>query len=71
MTFSTKSRYLLITAAVLTASAIQLINGYKLVIVIVAASTFLCVGYLIVYLSGAKQRELDRQRKRDYWAGNS
>jgi hypothetical protein len=69
MTFSTRTRYLLITGAVLTASVIQLLSGYKLVIVAVAAATFLFVGFLTVYLSGSKQRAIRRQQKRDYYAG--
>lgn len=70
MTFSARSRYLLITAAILTASVIQLIRGYKVLIVAVGAVAFLCMGYLIVYLSGSKARAVRRQRERDYWAGN-
>ena len=71
MTFSTRARYLIITAAILTASAIQLVRGYRPLIVIVGAATFLCIGFLIVYLSGSKQRAIDRKRKLDYYAGNS
>jgi len=71
MTFSPRFRYLLISAAILTASVIQIIRGYKLIIVIVGAIAFLIFGNLVVYLSGAKAREIRRQQKRDYWAGNS
>ena len=71
MTFSARARYLIITAAVLTASLIQIIRGYKLLIVAIAALTFLAVGYLIVYLSGSKQRAIRRQQKYDYYAGKS
>jgi hypothetical protein len=71
MTFSARARYLIITAAVLTASVIQLINGYKLIIVVIAALTFLATGYLIVYLSGSKVRALRRKQKYDYYAGKS
>jgi hypothetical protein len=71
MTFSTRARYLIITAAVLTASVIQLVRGYKLSIVIVAALSFLFAGYLIVYLSGSKQRAIRRKQKYDYYAGKS
>jgi len=69
MTFSTRARYLIITAAILTASLIQLVRGYRPLIVITGASTFLFVGFLIVYLSGSKQRAIDRKRKLDYYAG--
>jgi hypothetical protein len=71
MTFSARARYLIITGAVLTASAIQLINGYKFKIVAVAAGTFLIAGYLIVYLSGSKARAARRKQKYDYYAGKS
>ena len=71
MTFSTRTRYLLITGAVLTASVIQLRSGYRFVIVAVAAATFLFIGYLIVYLSGSKQRAIRRKQRYDYYAGKS
>ena len=71
MTFSARARYLILTAAILTASAIQLMRGYPWIVVAVGAVTFLAVGYLLVYLSGSKQRTLRRQQKRDYYAGNS
>ena len=70
MTFTTRARYLIITAAILTASVIQLVRGYRPLIVIIAALAFLVVGFLIVYLSGSKQRAIDRKRKFDYYAGN-
>jgi hypothetical protein len=71
MTFSTRARYLIITAAILTAGVIRLVRGYRPLIVIVGALTFLCVGFLIVYLSGSKQRAIDRKRKYDFYAGKS
>lgn len=71
MTFSARARYLLITGAVLTASVIQLLSGYKWFIVATAAGTFLFIGYLLVYLSGSRQRAIRRKQKRDYYAGNS
>jgi hypothetical protein len=71
MTFSAKARHLIVTAAILTASAIQLARGYKLVIVVVGALSFIFVGNLMVYLSGSKERAIRRQQKRDYYAGNS
>jgi uncharacterized protein (DUF58 family) len=71
MTFSTRTRYLLITAAILTASAIQIVRGYKWIVVLVGALAFLMVGNLIVYLSGSKARAIERRKRRDYWAGNS
>ena len=70
MTFSARARYLLITAAILTAAVIQLIRGYKLIVVAVGALAFLLAGYVIVYLSGSKARAIRRQQQRDYWAGN-
>jgi len=71
MTFSARTRYLLITAAILTASAIQLIRGYKPIIVVIGAVAFLFFGNLTVFLYGSKERALRRRQKRDYWAGNS
>lgn len=71
MTFSARARYLLITGAVLTASVIQLLSGYRLVIVAVAAATFLFIGYLIVYLSGSRERAIRRKQRYDYYAGKS
>ena len=69
MTFSARARYLIIAAAILVASVIQLVRGYRPLIVIVGALTFLFVGFLIVYLSGSKQRAIDRKRKQDFYAG--
>ncbi len=71
MSFSPKTRYLLITLAILTASAIQLARGYKPVIILVGAIAFLFVGNLTVYLSGSKERATRRRQKRDFYAGNS
>ena len=71
MTFSTRARYLILTAAILTASVIQLLRGYRPLIVMVGAASFLSVGFLTVYLSGSKQRAIDRKRKLDFYAGNS
>ena len=68
MSFSPRTRYLLVTAAILTASAIQLVRGYRPLIVIVGAITFLLVGNLTVYLSGSKERSKRRQQRRDEWA---
>jgi hypothetical protein len=69
MTFSARARYLLVTGAIVLASAIQLVRGYRPLIVIVGAVAFLLMGNLMVYLSGSKEREMRRQRKRDYYAG--
>ena len=69
VSFSARSRYLLVTGAILSASAIQLVRGYKPIIVISGAIGFLVMGNLIVYLSGSKERALRKQRKRDYYAG--
>ena len=71
MTFSTRARYLILTAAILTASVIQLLRGYRPLIVMVGAASFLSVGFLIVYLSGSKQRAIDRKRRLDFYAGHS
>ena len=68
MTFSTQTRYLLVTLAILVAAAIQLVRGYRPLIVVVGAITFLLVGNAVVYLSGAKERAVRRQQKRDYYA---
>lgn len=69
MEFSAKTRYLLVTVAVLIATAIKYAMGTKPVIVVVACLTFLAVGNLAVYLSGSKERAIRRQEKRDYYAG--
>lgn len=70
MEFSARTRYLLVSAAILCACAIQLIRGYRPVIIILGAIAFLFVGNLAVYLSGSKQRAIRRQQKRDYYEGN-
>ncbi len=70
MMFSARTRYALISAAILTASVIQLINGRRLLIVVIAAVTFLFAGNLIVYLSGSKERAIRKRQKQEYWAGN-
>jgi hypothetical protein len=69
MSFSAKTRYLLVTSAILVASFIQFARGYRPLIVAVAALTFLSAGNLVVYLSGSKERSIRRQQKRDYYAG--
>ena len=68
-TISHRAQYALVTAAILTASVIQLVRGYRLLIVVVGALGFLFIGNLTVYLAGSKQRALDRKRKRAYYAG--
>ena len=69
MSFSAKTRYLLVFLAILTGSAIELFRGYRPVIVIMGFVSFLSVGFLLTYLSGAKERALRRKQKRDYYAG--
>ena len=69
MSFSPKIRYLLVFSAIATGSLIELFRGYRLLIVVVGFLTFLAVGFLMVYLSGAKERALKRKQKRDYYAG--
>lgn len=69
MDFSARTRYVLVTLAIVTASVIQLVRGYRPIVVIVGAITFLLVGNGVVYLSGAKERAIRRQQKRDYYAG--
>ena len=68
MNFSARTRYLLLTAAVLTASLIQLLRGYRPFIVLLGGAVFLLMGNGVIYLTGAKQRALRRQQERDYWA---
>jgi hypothetical protein len=69
MTISHKSQYLLVNGAILTASIIQLLRGYKHLIVLIAALTFIVVGNLTVWLAGSRQRAIERKRKHDYYAG--
>ena len=68
MSFSLRIRHLLLTAAVLTASVIQLVRGYRPLIVATGGVAFLLLGNLAIYMTGAKQRALRRQQERDYWA---
>ena len=70
MSFSAKTRHILISLAVLTACGIQLFRGYKPLVIAICGLTFLVVGNLMVYLAGSKERALRRQQKRDYYAGN-
>jgi hypothetical protein len=60
-------QYGLLNAAILTASIIQLFRHKPLIIVIVAALTFLFVGNLVIFLGGSRQRAIHRQRKIDYY----
>jgi uncharacterized protein (DUF58 family) len=69
MSFSAKTRYLLVTAAIVVACAVQLVRGYRPLIVAVCGLTFLVAGNVSVYVSGAKQRAVRKQEKRDYYAG--
>ena len=71
LTIRHRTLYLLVDGAILTASAIQLLRGFKVLIVAIAAIVFLLVGNLTVYLAGSKQRAADRQKKHDYYAGLS
>ena len=68
MTITHKTQYLLVTAAILTASVIQLLRGYRLLVVIVGALVFLFIGNVTVFLAGTRQRRLSRQRKREYYS---
>jgi hypothetical protein len=69
MSFSTKARYLLVTAAVIVAALAKFAMGTRPLIVGVALVTFLIAGNGAVWLSGSKQRAIRRQQKRDYYAG--
>jgi hypothetical protein len=68
MSFTARTRYLLVSLAILTACVIQLVRGYKPVIVLVAGLSFLAAGNIIVYLAGAKERAHRRQQQREYWS---
>lgn len=63
-----RSKTILINAAILLASIIQLVRGYRPIIVAVAALTFFAIGNLTVYLNDSKAREQRRKQKRDYYA---
>ena len=69
MNFNIKARHGLITGAILLASAIEIMRGYKAVVVVVSALVFLAVGNGLIYFAGAKQRNLRKQAKRDFYAG--
>ncbi len=68
MRISHKTMYQLVNAAIVVASLIQLIRGYKWFIVLICAATFAVIGNLTVRLAGSKQRAIERKRKRDYYA---
>lgn len=68
MSFTARTRYLLVTLAILTACVIQLFRGYKVVIVVVAGLAFLIAGNTAVYLSGSKERAIRRQQQREFWS---
>lgn len=68
MSFSTKTRYLLVSAAVLVAALAKLAMGTRPLVVAVALVTFLIAGNGAVWLSGAKERAIRQRQKRDYYA---
>ena len=68
MSFNARTRYLLVTLAIVTACAIQLVRGYRPLIIIVGGLAFLFFGNLVIYLAGSKERAQRRQRQRDYYA---
>ena len=69
MAFSSRARYLIVFCSILTGSLIELFRGYRSLVVAVGFITFLLIGFVIVYLSGSKERAVRRQQKRDYYAG--
>jgi hypothetical protein len=69
MSFSARTRYLLVSAAVVVAALAKLAMGTRPLIVGVALITFLAAGNGAVWLSGSKERAIRRQQKRDYYAG--
>lgn len=71
MSFSPKTRYLLLNSAVLMACVIEYVRGYPWLVILLGALTFVLVGNVVLYLSGSKERAVRRQEKRDYWAGQS
>lgn len=68
MALSSQFRYVVVFLAILTGSIIELVRGYRFLIVAVGFSAFLTVGFLIVFLAGSKERALRRRQKRDYYA---
>ena len=70
MSFSPRTRYLLVTLAILTACVIQLARGYRPLVVVICAVTFLFAGNLMIYLAGSKERALRRRQRREYFAGS-
>ncbi len=64
---SRRLQYVLTNAAVLTASIIQLFRHRPLIVVVIAALTFVFVGNLTIYIGGSKRRAIERQRKIDYY----
>ena len=65
---STRTKTIILNAAIVLASIIQLVRGYKPLIVIIAALTFFIFGNLTVYLLDTKARNQRRKQKRDYYA---
>ena len=68
MALSSKFRYVVVFLAILTGSIIELVRGYRFLIVAVGFFAFLTIGFLIVFLAGSKERALRRRQKRDYYA---
>lgn len=71
MMVSLKTRYLLVFLGILTGSAIELARGYRPLIVVMAFLSFLIVGFALIFVSSAKERELARRKKRAYYAGET
>jgi hypothetical protein len=69
MNFNAQTRHLLLSAAVVFAAAIELLRGYRWLVVVAGALGFLVFGNLAIYLLGTKERRMRRQRKQDYYAG--
>jgi hypothetical protein len=68
LSFTARTRYLLVSLAVLTAGAIQFWRGVRPIIVVSGVIAFLFFGNLVVFLAGSKERAIRRQRRRDYYA---
>jgi hypothetical protein len=71
MTFSARTRHLLLSFAILVAGVIELWLGKQLVVIAICVGTFLLFGNFMIYATGSKERKMRKQQRYDYYAGKS
>ena len=69
MNFNSPTRHGLVTGAILLASAIEMMRGYKPLVVVFSALIFVVLGNGVIYLAGSKERAMRKRAKQDYYAG--